>query len=139
MYDKPQLSLAQVQAAMSAMLVEANKDPGRPVAMSVSDDQGDLLAYFRMDNTRPSAQKMARKKSYTAAFGGVDTLAYAERLKSQGRTVAELGDPNLAAVQGGVVVLRPSDGVVLGGIGVSGRPSEDDEALARIGLKALGL
>ena len=136
MYDKPQLGLAQIRVAMNAMLDEANKDPGHPVAISVSDEQGNLLAYFSMDNTRPSAQRMARKKSYTAAFGGVDTLAYAERLKGQGRSVAELGDPNLAAVQGGVVVVRPSDGAVLGGIGVSGRSAQDDENLARIGLKA---
>jgi hypothetical protein len=41
---------------------------------------------------------------------GQATLAYAERLKSQGRTVAEMGDPNLAAVQGGLVLLHAETG-----------------------------
>ena len=68
-----------------------------------------------------------------------DTLAYAERLKSQGRTVAEMGDPNLAAVQGGLVVVHPGTGAIMGGIGVSGLTAQEDEDIARLGLQTLGL
>jgi uncharacterized protein GlcG (DUF336 family) len=50
-----------------------------------------------------------------------------------------MGDPQLAAVQGGVVVLHRSTGTILGGIGVSGLSAAEDEALARAGLEALGL
>ena len=57
----------------------------------------------------------------------------------QGRTVAEMGDPMLAAVQGGVVILHPGSGSIMGGIGVSGLSAQEDEDLAKIGLKALGL
>jgi uncharacterized protein GlcG (DUF336 family) len=48
-------------------------------------------------------------------------------------------DPNLVAVQGGVAVLRPSDGAILGGIGVSGLSAQEDEDIARIGVNALNL
>ena len=139
MYEKPQLGVGQVQAAMSAMLDQASKEPNRPVAISIVDDQGNLLAYARMDNCRVIPQQIATKKAYTSAINGVDSLLYAQRLKSQGRSVTELQNPNLVAVQGGIVVLQPSSGAILGGIGVSGLSAQEDEDLARIGLRALDL
>ena len=96
------------------------------------------MSYARMDRCRSIPQRMAVRKAYTAALSGQDTLAYAERLKSQGRTVAEMGDPNLAAVQGGLVVLHAETGTIMGGIGVSGLTAQEDEDIARLGLRALG-
>jgi glc operon protein GlcG len=139
MYDKPMLSLGQVQRAMAAMLEKATQKPDQPVAIAIVDDVGSLLSYARMDRCRVIPQRMAIRKAYTAALSGQDTLAYAERLKSQGRTVAEMGDANLAAVQGGLVVLHSGTGTVMGGIGVSGLTAQEDEDIARLGLRALGL
>ena len=139
MYEAPQLGLEHVQAAMSAMLEHALKEPKGPVAIAIVDSQGNLLAFARMDGCRPIPRKMAIKKAYTCAVTGADSLAFAERLKAQGRSVAEMGDQNLAAMQGGVVVASPGDGAVLGGIGVSGLAAPEDEDIARIGLGALGL
>ena len=53
--------------------------------------------------------------------------------------MAEMGDANLAAVQGGLVVLHSGTGTVMGGIGVSGLTAQEDEDIARLGLRALGL
>jgi uncharacterized protein GlcG (DUF336 family) len=139
MYNKPILSLEQVQRAMAAMLERAAREPERPVAIAIVDDTGNLLSYARMDRCRLIPQRLATRKAYTAALTGQDTLAYGERLKSQGRSTAELGDPSLTAIQGGVVVLHPGTGALLGGIGVSGLSAQEDEDLARIGLQALGL
>jgi uncharacterized protein GlcG (DUF336 family) len=50
-----------------------------------------------------------------------------------------MGDPNLAAVQGGLVVLQAETGTIMGGIGVSGLTAQEDEDIARLGLRALGL
>jgi glc operon protein GlcG len=139
MYDKPMLSLDQVQRAMATMLEKATQKPDQPIAIAIVDDVGSLLGYARMDRCRVIPQRMAIRKAYTAALSGQDTLAYAERLKSQGRTVAEMGDANLAAVQGGLVVLHSGTGTVMGGIGVSGLTAQEDEDIARLGLRALGL
>jgi len=139
MYDKPMLSLDQVRKAMDAMLNRATKSPDQPLAIAIVDDQGSLVSYARMDRCRLIPQRMAIRKAYTCAVTGQDSRAYAERLASQGRSVAEMGDPQLAAVQGGVVVVHRSTGAILGGIGVSGLSAEEDEALARVGLEALGL
>jgi len=139
MYNKPMLSLDQVQRAMAAMLERVTQHPEQPVAIAIVDDVGNLISYVRMDRCRAIPQRMAVRKAYTAALSGQDTLAYAERLKSQGRTVAEMGDPNLAAVQGGLVVFHKETGGIMGGIGVSGLTAQEDEDIARLGLRALGL
>ena len=139
MYDKPMLSLDQTQKAMSIMLDKATQEPNRPVTIAIVDDVGNLLSYIRMDRCRPTPQRMAIRKAYTCALSGQDSKDYAERLKGQGRTVAEMGDPMLAAVQGGVVVADPEAGAIMDGIGVSGLAAQEDEDIAKLGLKALGL
>ena len=139
MYDKPMLSLDQTQKAMAVMLDKATQEPTRPVTIAIVDDVGNLLSYSRMDRCRPTPQRMAIRKAYTCALSGQDSKDYAERLKGQGRTVAEMGDPMLAAVQGGVAVVHPETGAIMGGIGVSGLAAQEDEDIARLGLKALGL
>jgi glc operon protein GlcG len=139
MYQKPMLSLDQIRRAMDAMLDKATQEPTRPVAIAIVDDAGTLLSYSRMDHCRPNPQTFAVRKAYTSALSGQDSAAYAERLKSQGRSVSDMGNPNLVAAQGAVVILHPQSGAVLGAIGVSGLAAQEDEDLARLGVQALGL
>ncbi len=137
MYDKPMLGLDQAQAAIKAMIDDYNRDPSRrKVDMAVVDDAGNLLAYARMDRClRPT---LAIRKAYTSALRGIDTLAFAEQLSNQGRTLESFGDPQLIAIPGGVTVMH--GGAVIGAIGVGGLPSGlDDEAIAKAGVKALTL
>jgi glc operon protein GlcG len=136
MPDRSSLSFAQVQAAMKAMIDRAMQTPEEPVAMAIVDDTGNLVAYAKMDNLRLFSRRHALRKAYTAAIVGMDTGAHAQRLHSQGRSISELGDPNLTHGQGGLVIMK--DGRILGGIGVGGYPSgQRDEDLARVGLQAM--
>ncbi len=139
MYDKPMLSLDQTQRAIQAMVAKATQEPNRPVAMAIVDDAGNLLSYARMDGCRTNPQTFAVRKAYTAAMSGQNSHDYAERLKSQGRSVTDMGNPNLVSAQGAAVVLDPASGAVLGAIGVSGLSAQEDEDLAKLGVQALGL
>jgi len=132
-YQRPVLSLSEAQKALDRMLQEASKAPDRPVAIAICDDQGELIAFARMDKCAPLPLSIARKKAFTAARTRADTKAFADRLKSMGRSISDLGEPNLLAVQGGVAIIA-ADGSPLGGIGVSGLAAEEDEAIAKIGL-----
>ena len=137
MYNKPMLSLDQAQAAITAMIADYNRDTNRrKVDMAVVDEAGNLLAYARMDRClRPT---FAIRKAYTSAIRSMDTVAFAEQLQTQGRTLESFGDPQLIAIPGGVVVT--SDGAVVGAIGVGGLPSGlDDEAISKAGVRALGI
>ncbi len=137
MYDKPMISLDQARDAIQAMIDDYNKDPNRrKVDMAVVDDAGNLLAYARMDRClRPT---FAIRKAYTSAVRSMDTVAFAEQLSTQGRSLESFGDPQLIALAGGVAVIK--DGAVVGAIGVGGLPSGlDDEAIAKAGLAALNI
>ncbi len=137
MYDKPMISLDQARDAIQAMIDDYNKDPSRrKVDMAVVDDAGNLLAYARMDRClRPT---FAIRKAYTSAVRSMDTVAFAEQLSTQGRSLESFGDPQLIALAGGVAVIK--DGAVVGAIGVGGLPSGlDDEAIAKAGLAALNI
>ena len=138
MYTKSMLGVEECQSAIAAMLGSFKEDATRrPIAMAIVDDRGELLAYLRTDGCGQLAAKSCIRKAYTSAISRQNTADYAERLKSQGRTVAESGDPMMTAVQGGLVVTS-SAGAVLGGIGVGGLPGGHlDEEIAVVGLKAL--
>ncbi len=132
------LGLEQIKAAMEAMTEKGLRTPDEPVAMAIVDDTGNLLAYLTMDNLRLFSRRHALRKAYTAAVLGTDTGANAQRLHGQGRSISELGDPNLTHGQGGLVIRK--DGVILGGIGVGGYTSgQADEDLSRVGLEAMNL
>ena len=132
------LTMKQVQAAMNAILEKAMETTDQPVAAAIVDAAGNLEAYAKMDNLRIFSRRHALRKAYTAAVLGTDTGANAQRLHGQGRSISELGDPQLTHGQGGLVIMK--DGVILGGIGVGGYPSgQSDEDLSRVGLEAMGL
>ena len=131
-------TMAQVQAAMSAMVKKGMETPNEPVAMAVVDSAGNLLAYLTMDNLRIFSRRHAIRKAYTSAMMGLNSGENAQRLHSQGRSIAEQGDPMMTHGQGGLVIMK--DGVILGGIGVGGYPSgQADEDLSRVGLEAMGV
>jgi len=135
---EPLLTTANVQAAMKAMMDKAMEKPNEPIAMAIVDAAGNLEAYAKMDNLRMFSRRHALRKAYTSATLGLDTGAYAERLHGAGRSVSELGDPQITFGQGGLVIMK--DGVILGGIGVGGYPSgQSDEDISRVGLNAMSL
>ena len=133
---KEVLSLEQVRRSMNAMLEAALKEPDRPIAIAILDDNTNLLNYARMDGCRLNPQGVAIRKAYTAVMFGQNSSDFAQRLKNENRQVTDFGNPSLVAVIGGVVVIS-SNGDILGGIGVSGLTAEEDEEIALIGLNAL--
>ena len=137
MAEKPYIDFDQAQAAMKAIIAEATGPVVMPVAIAIVDDAGNMVSYAQMDNVRLYARRHAFRKAYTAAVMGMDTGPHGEQLKERGRTVSDYGDPNLTPGIGGVVV-RSSDGVIMGGIGVGGYLARDEE-LAQIGLDAMNL
>lgn len=151
MDQQPTITLAQVQAAMNAMLAKAMQAPHRPVAMAIVDGAGILLGYQQMDGLRLFTRRHAIRKAYTAAVTGMNSGAFGEHsLKSRGVSVREIGgDLELTPGHGGVVVRasrhvpRDPEGFhvnVMGGIGVGGYlTGKEDEELALLGLAAMGL
>ena len=105
MFEESVIGLDEALKAMQAMLEQAMKEPERPIAIAIVDANGKLVQYARMDRCRALPQQIAFKKAYTAAVMRSDTAALAERFQSMGRNISDFGDPNMLALQGGVLVL----------------------------------
>ena len=133
-----QLELGQVQAAMKAMMDQAQATSDTPVCMAIVDASGNLEAFAKMDGARVFTRRHAVRKAYTAAVMGIDTIAHDQRMESIRHSVSEQGDPMITYEQGGVVIIK--DGGILGGIGVGGiRGVNADDTLARVGVEAMNL
>ncbi len=131
------LGLAEAMTALHAILQAAVDRPGRPIAATVVDHHGDMVAFVCEAGANPAlARQNALRKAYTSACMRVDSGTYGERLMGQG-IAPEALNPRFTGGAGGLLIAS-RDGTILGGIGVSGRPDgADDEALARAGLLAL--
>lgn len=146
MYEKVMLGLEEARKAVDAVIAEASRTSGPPVAVAVVDDHGDLVCFARMDKIVPHPLHMAMNKAYTAARRASDTPIIDKRQREQGYSLPAWGDSRYTTVQGGVCITKPpgqgfppAPGTVVGGIGVSGRRPEEDEELALVGLRAMGL
>ena len=117
MPDQSPLPFAKVQAAMNAMIEKVTQSPEVFVAIAIVDEAGNLLAYAKTGPLRLFSRRHAIRKAYTAAIMGMDTGVHAQKLKEQGRSISDLGDPQLSPTQRGLVLKR--DGVILRGIGVA--------------------
>lgn len=146
MYQKEILSLDDAWAAVKAALAEAKKEPEQPVAIAVTDEKGDLIMYAAMDGAYPLYKYMAINKAYTAARMQRDTAQFDDWLRETDRDIAIWGDSKYTRMRGGLCIVKPDQGylpvnprqgTVLGGIGVSGRPSVDDVRIAQAGLNAI--
>ena len=105
------------------------------VSIAVVDDGGHLLHLHRLDGAGASTAEMSAGKARTAALGRRETKVYEDMIK-QGRT-AFLSAPMTAMLEGGVPIVVGAD--IVGTVGVSGVKSDQDAAVARAGIAALGI
>ena len=126
---EPTLDFSSAATIREACLAHA-QEHGEAVAVSVYDQAGMLVTYARLDGTLPAAADIALWKGKSAAM--------------YRRPTAETGEwdapeaPHIATFMGGLPIFS-EDGAPLGGVGVSGAPSEFDEACSATGIAAAGL
>ena len=132
MRTRPELTLADCLSISAAAEAEAKKN-GWNVAIAILDDGGHLLHFIRMDGATPANAGIAVEKGRTAAFSRRSSGKWQEIVKG-GRTEM-LKMPGILPVQGGMPVL--AEGFCVGGVGVSGVQSHQDEHIAQAGIDAL--
>jgi glc operon protein GlcG len=135
-FQQARLGLEETERARDAIL-RALTPTDNPAALAIADEHGVPILLLRQDGAPARMLSRARAKAYTAANLGLDTVAFRDaHVKARQRTLDDWGDPMLTTLQGGLTIR--CDGKVIGGIAMSGNTTARDEALARIGLEALG-
>ena len=125
------------RAALSALATirESVEARGNTAAIAIVDSHGELIAFVRMDGVLLSSGPLAINKAYTAARLNRPSRVLGETLRARGTDVAFYGDLRYVGFGGGMPVVV--EGVVAGGVGVSGLSDDEDEALAAMAVGLL--
>ena len=127
------MRLEQAQAIVDSVVREASG----PVSVFAADAHGELVAAATMDDAPHDTRLNAQRKAYTAARSDMtSTGELADKVRGDAAELASF-DPFFSFFRGGLAAFE--DGRRVGGVGVSGLPGEQDEALARQAIEAAGL
>lgn len=131
MRNRSELSHRDAMAIIEAIrtALEA-RDAGAAVA--VVDPHGELIAFLRTDGCRLQSITIATNKALTAAREGIESKELGARSREEGFPMTNLGDPRFVTWGGGVPIVV--DGEIVGAVGVSGLPEDEDIELARMGV-----
>lgn len=131
--DAHVLSLAGAMSVADEAAAEAEANDWE-VVIAIVDAAGDLLLLRRMDGAQVGSVDVAIAKASTAARFRRETKALADAIASGAMPLLSID--GIISLEGGIPILH--EGVVIGGIGVSGVQSFEDAQIARAGLAVLG-
>jgi uncharacterized protein GlcG (DUF336 family) len=124
----------QARKAIVGALAEARKI-NVPMAVTVVDTAGQLVAFERMDNTQTGSIAVSQDKATSAAMFRRPTKAFQDAVAGGGAGLRILTLRGASAVEGGLP-LTAADGKIIGAIGVSGGSAEQDGVVAKAGADA---
>lgn len=129
----PVMTLEAAKSLAAAAVAEARRLNAPGGAIAVVDAGGNLVYVERLDNTFAAAARISEGKARTAALFKKPTRVFEALINEKRTAMTALTD--FTPLQGGVPV--EVRGVVIGGIGVSGAASaQQDDDLAEVGAKA---
>jgi glc operon protein GlcG len=135
MYQKTVLSHTDAMTIINAIRERAEADSLGLVA-AVVDDHGELLAFLRTDGGPLPSIMIAQNKAYTAVRERTESRKLGQRSKDEGFPMTNFGELRYVTWGGGVPIEH--EGAVIGAVGVSGLSEDEDVALAKAGIAALG-
>ena len=132
--DKPTLSLDGARRVIAAARAEATAKNAPGAVIAVVDDGGNLMALERLDGTFAAGANISIGKARTAALFKKPTRVFEELINKSRTAMTALND--FTPLQGGVPIAL--DGKIVGGVGVSGAASaQQDEELALAGAASV--
>lgn len=125
----------EAQQIISAATRKA-EEIGTPMNIAVMDAGMNLVAFGRMDGAWVLSIDIALGKAYTSAGRGLPTRDIGEKAQPGQPLfgVNTTNDGRVVTFPGGLPLVR--DGEVVGAVGVSGGPVDEDEAVAQAGVDA---
>jgi glc operon protein GlcG len=132
------LTVDAIQAMLNAA-VARTKQLKVQVHISIYDASAELVGFISFEGAPRIAVTTANRKAFTAARMGMKTEqweAYVNSIPAAERKIIDTMQDFIAA-KGGYPVIQ--NGLVLGGIGISGANQEIDADIAEAALKAIGL
>ena len=129
------LTLSDARIIMEAAEGKAS-EIGVDMDIAITDDNGSLLMFHRMDDGRITSIDVAISKAFTAAAARKSTRAYGEVGGPGGPAfgIHVSNQGKFMIVAGGLPLFV--DGQIVGGVGCSSGSPDQDEVVAQAGIDA---
>lgn len=131
MYQRYHLSHLDALKVAAAIQAELEKQ-GKSAAIAVTDTQGELLAFLRIDGCKLPSINIAINKAFTAAREQKESKVIGDSSRKNEFPMTNYGDLRYNAWGGGVPIFY--QGQTVGAVGVSGLSEAEDIELAKIGV-----
>ena len=135
------ITLSQARQVVDSSLAKGRELGLKPLSVVVLDTRGSLVAALSEDGCAQLRPKVAHGKANAAIGLGMGTRALMNRAEQQAyfvQAVNGLLGGDMVPVPGGVLI-RTTEGELVGAVGISGDTSDNDEAAALSGIAAAGL
>ncbi|HET9711246.1 MAG TPA: heme-binding protein, partial [Pyrinomonadaceae bacterium] len=133
---KKTLTIEGAKKVIAGAVAYAKKNNAPGGVIAVVDDGGNLMALERLDGTFAAGANISIGKARTAVLFKRPTKAFEDIIKNGRTAMVALPDAFFTPLQGGVPIMV--DGQIVGGVGVSGAASaQQDEELAIAGANVL--
>lgn len=134
--EKKTLTIDGAKRVMAGAVDYAKKNNAPGGVIAVVDDGGNLMALERLDGTFAAGANISIGKARTAALFKRPTKTFEDIIKNGRTAMVSLPDSFFTPLQGGIPIIV--DGQVVGGVGVSGAASaQQDEEMAIAGASVL--
>src|SRR5215216_6767962 len=130
--DKKTLTIEGAKKVIAGAVAYARKNNAPGGVIAVVDEGGNLMALERLDGTFAAGANISIGKARTAVLFKRPTKVFEDIIKNGRTAMVALPDAFFTPLQGGVPIII--DGQIVGGVGVSGAASaQQDEELAIAG------
>jgi glc operon protein GlcG len=130
--EKKSLTIEGAKKVIAGAVAYARKNSAPGGVIAVVDEGGNLMALERLDGTFAAGANISIGKARTAVLFKRPTKAFEDIIKNGRTAMVALPDAYFTPLQGGVPITI--DGQIVGGVGVSGAASaQQDEELAIAG------
>jgi glc operon protein GlcG len=134
MYQSHNLSHTDALKIIVVVQAELERD-NKGAAVAVSDAHGELIALLRTDGCPLASINNAINKAFTSARERKESRAVGQASRDEDFPLTNFGDLRYIGWGGGVPIFY--EGEVIGAVGVSGLPEEEDMVLARKGASVI--
>ena len=130
MYQRYHLSHLDALKIVAAIQAELEKQ-GKSAAIAVTDTQGELLAFLRIDGCKLPSIAIAINKAFRSAREQKESKIIGDSSRKNEFPMTNYGDLRYNAWGGGVPIVY--QGQTVGAVGVSGLSEAEDMELAQMG------
>jgi uncharacterized protein GlcG (DUF336 family) len=128
----PSITADQAAKLAAAVVAESQKSPRNwKMAISVVDPNGDLVYFYKMDQTQVASAAISQGKARTAARFRRPSEAFFNGMQTPAGAYLATLDPTLVASPGGIPLIE--GGKLIGAIGCSGGTGAQDAVACKAG------